>query len=88
MKTWQVWLHGLVAATVSGTAGGIGTVVGSLAVGDNLLHGLKVAGVGAIFSGIIGAAAYLKQSPVPPGWDGAERRSRNGNGSGTADRTT
>ena len=74
MPNWKLWLHGLVAATVSGCAGGIGTVVGSLAVGDGLIHGLKVAGVGAIFSAIIGAAAYLKQSPVPPGWDGTDRR--------------
>ena len=70
----KAWIHGLIAATISGAAGGFGTVVGSLAVGDGLMHGLKVAVITALFSGAVGAAAYLKKSPVPETWNGVERR--------------
>ncbi len=77
MPGWKLWIHGLIAATISGAAGGIGSAIGSLAVGDPGRHALKIALIGALFSGITGAAAYLKQSPVPPGWDGMERRAEN-----------
>ena len=70
----KVWLHGLIAAIISGAAGGLGTVVGSLAAGDGLMHGLQVAVIAALFSAITGAAAYLKQSPLPPTWTGEDRR--------------
>lgn len=74
MPSWKVWIHGLVAATISGAAGGLGGAVGSLGVGDPFNHVLKIAAVSAGFSAVVGATAYLKQSPVPPGWDGVERR--------------
>jgi len=70
----KVWFHGLIAAFIVGAAGGLGTVVGSLVAGDSLLHGLKVASIAALLSGLAGAAAYLKQSPVPPEWTGEDRR--------------
>lgn len=74
MNDWRVWLHGLVAATITGAASGIGAVVGSLAIGTGLKHALEIALASAVLSGIVGAAAYLKQSPVPPEWDGVDRR--------------
>ena len=70
----KIWLRGLIAAAVSGAAGGFGAVVGSLAAGDGLVHGLKVAVIGALFSGIAGASAYLKKSPIPDVWKGEDRR--------------
>lgn len=60
---WSVWVKGLISAVISGGATGLGVLVvapeamatfaGSVA--------LKMAGVGAL----VGAANYLKQSPIP-----------------------
>ncbi len=71
---WKIWLKGLLAAGIAGAANGI--ITGFAAVGIdpqhfNLAAGLKstlaIAGVSAAMSSIIGVAAYLKQSPLPPG---------------------
>lgn len=71
---WRVWLKGLLAAGIAGAANGV--ITGFAAVGIdpghfNLQAGLgntlAIAGVSAVMSGIIGVAAYLKQSPLPPG---------------------
>ena len=68
----EVWLKGLAAAAIAGAANGI--ITGFAAVGIdpdkfNLQAGLRatlaIAGVSAIMSGVIGVAAYLKQSPLP-----------------------
>ena len=68
----DLWLKGLVAAAIAGAANGV--ITGLAAVGIdpahfNLQAGLKstlaIAGVSALMSGIIGVAAYLKQSPLP-----------------------
>ncbi|HYB61977.1 MAG TPA: hypothetical protein VEH50_10930 [Methylomirabilota bacterium] len=68
----DVWLKGLAAAAIAGAANGI--ITGFAAVGIdpdkfNLQAGLRatlaIAGVSAIMSGVIGVAAYLKQSPLP-----------------------
>jgi integral membrane sensor domain MASE1 len=65
-------MKGLAAAAIAGAANGI--ITGFAAVGIdpekfNLQAGLRatlaIAGVSAIMSGIIGVAAYLKQSPLP-----------------------
>ena len=74
MPAWKIWAHGIIAGFICGAAGGFGAAVGALAIGDPLNHGLQIAGVAALFSGIVGAAGYLKQSPVPKGWDGTDRR--------------
>jgi hypothetical protein len=69
---FQVWWRGLVAAAIAGGANGV--ITGFAAVGIdpqhfNLQAGLRstlaIAGVSALMSGIIGVAAYLKQSPLP-----------------------
>jgi hypothetical protein len=68
----DLWLKGLVAAAIAGAANGV--ITGFAAVGIdpahfNLQAGLKstlaLAAVSALMSGIIGVAAYLKQSPLP-----------------------
>src|ERR1700691_5689938 len=70
---WEAWLKGGVAAAIAGSANGI--ITGFAAVGIdpshfNLQSGLhatlSIAMVSAAMSGIIGVAAYLKQSPLPP----------------------
>ncbi len=57
---WKPWLYGLASAAI---AGGV-TVLGSSLVAPEvaLTSALKIAGVAAL----IGAANYLKQSPLPP----------------------
>lgn len=68
----ELWLKGLLAAAIAGAANGV--ITGFAAVGIdpthfNLQSGLKatlaIAGVSALMSGLIGVAAYLKQSPLP-----------------------
>jgi hypothetical protein len=75
MKKWlslELWLKGLVAASISGAANGV--VTGFAAIGIDpekfnlaagLHHTLAIGGVSAALSGILGAAMYLKQSPLP-----------------------
>jgi len=69
---FQVWWRGLVAAAIAGGANGV--ITGFAAVGIDPQHfnlqaglhsTLAIAGVSALMSGIIGVAAYLKQSPMP-----------------------
>ena len=70
----ELWLKGLVAAAVSGGAGGIMT--GFAAVGIDPQHFNLQAGMGATFrigaaaaliNAVIGVAAYLQKSPLPSG---------------------
>jgi hypothetical protein len=72
MQRLDLWAKGLAAATIAGAANGV--ITGFAAVGIdpdhfNLQAGLKstlaIAGVSALMSALIGAAAYLKQSPLP-----------------------
>ena len=69
----KMWIHGLLAAIIAGGANGV--ITGFAAIGIdpthfNLQAGLRptlaIAGISALMSAIIGAAAYLKQSPLPP----------------------
>ena len=73
MQRIELWAKGLAAASIAGAANGV--ITGFAAVGIdpnhfNLQAGLKstlaIAGVSAVMSALIGAAAYLKQSPLPP----------------------
>jgi hypothetical protein len=68
----EIWLRGLLAAVISGGANGV--ITGFAAIGIDpthfnlaagFVHTLSLAGVSAVMSGIIGVAAYLKQSPLP-----------------------
>jgi hypothetical protein len=72
MHSVELWAKGLLAAGIAGAANGV--ITGFAAVGIdpqhfNLQAGLKptlaIAGASAMMSGIIGVAAYLKQSPLP-----------------------
>jgi hypothetical protein len=68
----ELWIKGLVAAAISGGAGGI--LTGFAAVGIdpqhfNLQSGtgatLRIAVAAALINGVIGVAAYLQKSPLP-----------------------
>jgi hypothetical protein len=70
----EIWLKGLVAAAVSGAAGGVMT--GLAAVGIDPGHFNLQAGIGqtarigaaaAAINAVIGVAAYLQKSPLPEG---------------------
>jgi hypothetical protein len=81
---WEAWAKGIVAAAIAGSANGI--ITGFAAVGIDPMHfnlqaGLRatlaIAMISAAMSGIIGVAAYLKQSPLPAdSRDGDERDAR------------
>ncbi len=73
MANWEIWLKGILAAGIAGAANGV--ITGFAAVGIdpqhfNLRAGLRptlaIAAISALMSAIIGVAAYLKQSPLPP----------------------
>jgi hypothetical protein len=72
MKQIEIWLKGLLAAAVSGGAGGV--LTGFAAVGIdphhfNLQSGigatLRIGAAAALINAVIGVAAYLQKSPLP-----------------------
>jgi hypothetical protein len=72
MNRLRIWLKGIVAAAVSGAAGGV--LTGLAAVGIDPQHFNLQAGIGAtlrigaaaaLINAIIGVAAYLQKSPLP-----------------------
>lgn len=66
MGNWKTWAHGLGAAVISAAASGITLVIvdpnSFNFTSTGLQHLATVCGVQAL----IAAAAYLKQSPLPP----------------------
>ena len=72
MLKWETWLKGIVAAGIASAANGVITGFAAVSIDPshfNLQAGMRstlsIAGVSALMSGIIGMAAYLKQSPLP-----------------------
>jgi hypothetical protein len=74
MRKVEIWLKGILAAAISGAAGGI--LTGFAAVGIdpqhfNLQSGmretLRIAAAASLINSIIGVAAYLQKSPMPAG---------------------
>jgi hypothetical protein len=72
MSQINVWLKGILAAAISGAAGGV--LTGFAAVGIDPQHFNLQAGIGAtmrigmaaaIINALIGVAAYLQKSPLP-----------------------
>ena len=68
----EVWLKGMMAAAVSGAAGGV--LTGFAAVGIDPQHfnlqagmsaTLRIAAAAALINAVIGVAAYLQKSPLP-----------------------
>jgi hypothetical protein len=74
MKRFELWFKGIVAAAISGAAGGV--LTGLAAVGIDPQHFNLQAGIGAtlrigvaaaLINSVIGVAAYLQKSPLPDG---------------------
>jgi hypothetical protein len=72
MKRIEIWLKGILAAAISGGAGGV--LTGVAAVGIDPQHFNLQAGIGAtmciaaaaaLINAVIGVAAYLQKSPLP-----------------------
>lgn len=64
LKTWEFWIHGLLAAFIGGAATGLAAAIVA-PESFNLHDGLSKLAELATVSGILQAAAYLKQSPLP-----------------------
>ena len=68
----HLWYRGLVAAAISGAAGGILTGLASIGISPETFNLqdprllIKVAIASAVANAFIGLAAFLKQSPLPP----------------------
>ena len=68
MGSWKVWLKGLLAAAISSAANAVGVLVADpLHFSPAEAGGVRKLGVVVAVSAIVGAALYLKQSPVPNG---------------------
>lgn len=64
-KSWRSWLRGLIAAFIGGAANAITNVIVAPET-FNFQNGKAKLATAALVSGLFMAAAYLKQSPIPP----------------------
>jgi hypothetical protein len=74
MKKWEIWLRGILAAAISGSAGGVLTGLAAVGIDPghfNLNAGMgatmKIGAAAALINAVIGVAAYLQKSPLPEG---------------------
>jgi hypothetical protein len=74
MQKLDIWLKGMLAAAISGAAGGVLTGVAAVGIDPqhfNLQAGIgstmQIAAAAALINAIIGVAAYLQKSPLPNG---------------------
>ena len=72
MTRVELWLKGLLAAAVSGAAGGVLTGLAALGIDPqhfNLQSGtgatFRIGAAAALINAVIGVAAYLQKSPLP-----------------------
>lgn len=70
----ELWLKGLLAAGISGAAGGVLTGLAALGIDPqhfNLQAGMgatmRIGAAAALINAVIGVAAYLQKSPLPSG---------------------
>jgi hypothetical protein len=72
MTRAQIWVKGLIAAAISGAAGGVMTGLAAVGIDPahfNLQAGiaatLRIGVAAALINSVIGVAAYLQKSPLP-----------------------
>jgi hypothetical protein len=72
MSQVQIWLKGILAAAISGAAGGVLTGLAAVGIDPqrfNLQAGMgatfKIGLAAALINGVIGVSAYLQKSPLP-----------------------
>ena len=68
----EIWLKGLLAAAISGAAGGVLTGLAAVGIDPqhfNLQSGMaatfRIGAAAALINAVIGVAAYLQKSPLP-----------------------
>ena len=64
MNNWRHWLKGLAAAAIGGAANSVTVLIVDPASFEPATHAKKLVTV-AVISGLVSAALYLKQSPLP-----------------------
>ena len=81
MTRVQIWMRGLLAAGISGAAGGMMTGLAAVGIDPahfNLQAGMgataKIGGAAALINAVIGVAAYLQKSPLPDRGEGERYR--------------
>lgn len=69
---WGNWLYGLFAGFIGGGAGSIAAALGAIGItpetynlGGNFHNTLKLASFAFVVNGVITAAAFLHQNPLP-----------------------
>ena len=72
MTRLGIWIRGILAAGISGAAGGVMTGLAAVGIDPghfNLQAGMratvKIAAAAALINAVIGVAAYLQKSPLP-----------------------
>lgn len=72
MSHLHIWLKGMLAAAISGAAGGVMTGLAAVGIDPqhfNLQSGmaatLRIGVAAALINAVIGVAAYLQKSPLP-----------------------
>jgi Zn-dependent protease len=72
LRQFEIWLKGILAAAISGGAGGVLTGLAAVGIDPqhfNLQSGmgatLRIAAAAALINAVIGVAAYLQKSPLP-----------------------
>ena len=64
-RAWKIWLHGLAGAAISGSAAALTSATVRPDV-FNFGAGLRDLAWMLVVPGLMGAALYLRKSPVPP----------------------
>jgi hypothetical protein len=74
LRRFEIWLKGIIAAAISGGAGGVLTGLAAVGIDPqhfNLQMGmsatLHIGVAAALINAVIGVAAYLQKSPLPNG---------------------
>lgn len=72
MKQIEIWLKGMLAAAITGAAGGVLTGLAAVGIDPqhfNLQAGMsatfRIGAAAALINAVIGVAAYLQKSPLP-----------------------
>lgn len=70
----NVWAKGLIAAVISGAAGGVVNCLAAIGIAPNAFnlqpgigfhHTLYLAAISSVLCAILGIAMYLQKSPLP-----------------------
>ncbi len=79
MSRIHIWLKGMLAAGISGAAGGVMTGLAAVGIDPGHFHlqagmgaTVKIGMAAAVINAVIGVAAYLQKSPLPGDGEGKQ----------------